>query len=181
MQTGGLPFLADWQNFTVIMGTAAATLTGLMFVVVTLMAGLEGHVAILNAAVSAFNTPTIVHFCAVLLVAGILGAPWRAFAGLSVLLGLAGLGGVTYLLLIVRRRMRGVPGYQTPLKDWLWYLALPLAAYITLTGAAVALPAYPAAALYVTGGVMVALLFLGIHNAWDLVTYLAVERAHPEE
>ena len=33
--------LAAWQNYYVIVGTAAATLTGLMFMVITLMAQLN--------------------------------------------------------------------------------------------------------------------------------------------
>jgi hypothetical protein len=179
MQGSELLFLSNWQNFYMIIGTAAATLTGLMFVVITLMAGIEKHVSTLNAGISAFNTPTIVHFCAVLLIAGILSAPWQAFASVSLLLGLSGLGLVSYLIIVVYR-MRHVPGYQTPLKDWLWYIALPLISYIVLIAAAVVLPANPGLALYIISAVMVVLLFLGIHNAWDLVTYLAVERSHPE-
>ena len=76
MPQAGLPFLTNWQNFYMIIGTAAATLTGLMFVATTLVAGLERHVSTLDAGLSAFNTPTVVHFCAVLLLAGILSAPW---------------------------------------------------------------------------------------------------------
>ena len=160
-----------------LIGTAAATLTGLMFVVTTLIAGIETHVSTLNAGISAFNTPTVVHFCAVLLIAGILSAPWQAFSSVRLLLGLLALGMVLYLI-IVMRRMRQVPHYQTPLKDWLWYMAFPLIAYIALIVAAIALPANPTLALYVISATMVVLLFLGIHNAWDLVTYLAVERSH---
>ena len=51
-------------------------------------------------------------------------------------------------------------------------------AYIALVVAALALPASPAPALYLVSAVMVVLLFLGIHNSSDLVTYLAVERSH---
>ena len=178
MPDAGLPFLTNWQNFYIIFGSAAATLTGLMFVVITLTAGIETHASTLNAGISAFNTPTIVHFCAVLLMAGILSAPWHAFTSVRLLLGLSGLGGVFYLI-IVTQRMRRVPGYQTPLKDWLWYTVFPLIAYIILIVAAMALPASPALALYIISAVMVVLLFLSIHNAWDLVTYLAVERSHP--
>lgn len=83
-------------------------------------------------------------------------------------------------LIIVMQRMRHVPGYQTPLKDWLWYLVFPLIAYMVFIVAAVALPANPALALYFISAVMFALLFIGIHNAWDLVTFFAIERAHPE-
>jgi hypothetical protein len=179
MQEAGLPFLSNWQNFYMIIGTAAATLTGLMFVVITLIAGIETHVPTINAGISAFNTPTIMHFCVVLLIAGILSAPWQAFASVSLLLGLAGLGMVLYMITVIER-MRHVPGYQTPLKDWLWYTAFPLMAYIVLIVAAIELPAYPELALYIISAVLITQLFLSIHNAWDLVTYIAVERAHPE-
>jgi hypothetical protein len=162
-----------------IIGTAAATLTGLMFVAITLIAGIEQHESTLNAGISAFNTPTVVHFCAVLLMAAILSAPWQEFSGTGLLLGLLGLGGVLYLV-IVMRRMRRVPLYQTPLKDWLWYMAFPLIAYIVLIVAAIVLPANPALALYIISAAMIVLLFLGIHNAWDLVTYFTVVRSRPE-
>ena len=114
IQGSELPFLSNWQNFYTIMGTAAATLTGLMFVVTTLIAGIDTHVSILNAAVSAYNTPIVVHFGTVLLLAGILGAPWQTFSSLSILLGLLGLGMVVYSI-IVLRRMRRVPNYQSTL------------------------------------------------------------------
>ena len=179
IQVSELPLLSNWQNFYVIMGTAAATLTGLMFVVTTLVAGIETHVSILNAGVSTFNTPTVVHFCAVLLIAGILSAPWQAFSNVSLLLGLVGLGMVFYLLVILRRMWR-FPNYQATLEDWLWYLAFPLLAHVSLIIAAFVLPTNPVPALYVVGAVMMMLLLVGIRNAWDMVTFLAVERAHSE-
>jgi len=42
------------------------------------------------------------------------------------------------------------------------------------------LPGNPAPALFVIGAGTVLLLFTGIHNAWDTVTYLAIERSQPE-
>lgn len=179
MQGSELPLLSDWQNFYMLIGTAAATLTGLMFVVTTLIAGIETHVETLNAGISAFNTPTVLHFGAVLLMAGILSAPWQVFSSLSLLLVLVGLGMVFYLL-IVMRRMRQVPDYQSTLEDWLWYMVFPLLAHIGLIIAAIGLPATPALALYIISTAMVMLLFVGIRNAWDLVTFLAVERSRPE-
>ena len=179
MQGSELPFLSDWQNFYMIIGTAAATLTGLMFVATTLIAGIDTHVSTAYAGISAFNTPTVVHFCAVLLLAASLSAPWQTFSSVRLLLSLFGLGGVLYLV-IVMRRMRQVPDYQTPLKDWFWYMAFPLLAYLVIIIAASAIPANPALSLYIISAAMVLLLFLAIHNAWDLVTYLAVERSRPE-
>src|SRR6266508_5944982 len=135
MQGPELPLLSSWQNFYMIMGTAAATLTGLMFVVTTLIAGIDAHLSTLNAAVSAFNTPTVVHFGTVLLLAGVLSAPWQTFSSLSLLLGLLGLGMVFYSIIVLRRMWR-VPHYQSTLEDWLWYLAFPLLAHVSLIVAA---------------------------------------------
>ena len=174
-----LLLLSNWQNFYMIMGTAAATLTGLMFVVTTLIAGIDSHISILNAAVSAYNTPTVVHFGTVLLLAGILSTPWQTFSSLSLLLGLLGLGMVFYSI-IVMRRMRRVPNYQSTLEDWLWYMAFPLLANVLLIVAAFVLPKNPSPALYIVGSAMMLLLLVGIRNAWDMVTFLAVERAHSE-
>ena len=179
MQGYELPFLSQWQNFYMIMGTAAATLTGLMFVVTTLIAGIDAHLSTLNAAVSAFNSPTVVQFAAVLLLVGILSAPWQTFSSLSLPLGLVGLGMAFYFILVLRR-MRRVPHYQSTLEDWSWYLAFPLLAHVFLIVAAFVLPNNPSPALYLLGAAMMMLLLTGIRNAWDMVTFLAVERAHSE-
>ena len=179
IQGSELPLLGSWQNFYMIMGTAAATLTGLMFVVTTLIAGIDTHASTLNAGVSAFNTPTVVHFCAVLLLAGILSAPWQTFSSVSVLLGLLGLGMLSYLMIIMRR-MRQMPNYQSTLEDWLWYMAFPLLAHVFLIIAALVLPENSAPALYIVSAVMMMLLLTGIRNAWDMVTFLAIERSHSE-
>ena len=73
-----------------------------------------------------------------------------------------------------------MPHYQSTLEDWLWYMAFPLLAHILLIVAAFVLPENPAPALYIVGAAMLLLLFVGIRNAWDMVTFLAVERAHSE-
>ena len=179
IQGSELPILSNWQNFYMIMGTAAATLTGLMFVATTIIAGIDTHVPTANAGVAAFNTPTVVHFCAVLLLAGILSAPWQTFSSLSLLLGLLALGMMLYLIIVFRRMWR-VPHYQSTLEDWLWYMAFPLLAHVLLIIAAFVLPKNPSSALYIVGAAMLLLLLVGIRNAWDMVTFLAVERAHSE-
>lgn len=179
MQGTELVLLRQWQNFYMIAGTAAATLTGLMFVVTTLIAGIDGHLSTLHAAVAAFNTPNVVHFCVVLLLAGILSAPWDAYSTLSFPLGLVGLGMFSYLI-VVMRRMRRVPNYQSTLEDWSWYLGLPLLASVLLIVAAFMLLNNPALALYIVSISIMSFLLVGIRNAWDMVTFLAVERARAD-
>jgi amino acid transporter len=121
-----------------------------------------------------------VHFGIVLLLAGVLSAPWQTFSSVGILLGLVGLGMVIYSI-VVMRRMRRVPHYQSTLEDWSWYLALPLLANVLLILAAFMLQENPASALYIVGAAMLLLLLTGVRNAWDMVTFLAVERAHSED
>jgi hypothetical protein len=178
MQEAVLPLVA-WQTFYVLIGTAAATLTGLMFVVVTLIAGVRGRASTPSEAFATFNTPNVWHFCAALLVAAILIVPWQALWQAGVLLGLSGLVGVSYVL-IVLRRVRRQTDYQPVLEDWLFHTVLPLVTYIAFLVAALLLPGYPAPALFVIAAATILLLFIGIHNAWDNVTYIVLELSQPE-
>jgi hypothetical protein len=169
--------LAPWQNFYVIIGSAAAALTGLMFVVIALITRTRARRS--SGTLAAFGTPNVVHFGAALLVAAILSAPWQALWNAGLLLGLSGLGGVTYVVIVVRRARRQTD-YQPVLEDWLWHTVFPLVSYTALVVSAVVLPGNPALALFGIGAVTVLLLFIGIHNAWDTVTYVAVELSEPE-
>ena len=54
-------------------------------------------------------------------------------------------------------------------------LALPFVAYAALLAVAFFLQRYPATSLFVIGGTTLLLLFVGIHNAWDSVVYIAIE------
>ena len=172
-----LSLLSNWQNFYMLVGTAAATLTGLMFVATTLLAGLNPHMDTANAGISAFNTPTVVQFCAVLSLAGIFSAPWQTFSMIDLLLGLLSVGMLVYQVIIMQR-MRRMPHYQSTLEDWLWYMVLPLLANIMFIVAAILLTRNPSLALYLIGSAMLMLLLIGIRNAWDNVTFLALMRAH---
>ena len=127
------------------------------------------------AEIRAFGTPTIVHFCAVLLVSTILSAPWTAFSSVGIGLGSCGAVGVTYAVMIVLRARRQT-GYRPVLEDWLWHCGLPLMAYSALVVAAIVLARHAALSLFAVGAAVILLLFIGIHNAWDTVTYILVER-----
>ena len=127
--------------------------------------------------IGAFSTPTVFHFGAALLVAAILSAPWSMLWNIELLLGLCGLGGVTYNMIVLRRLLRVLrqSNYNPVLEDWLWYIAFPLVSYIALIVAAILLPGNAALALFVIAAAAVLLVFIGIHNAWDVVIYTAFE------
>jgi hypothetical protein len=132
--------------------------------------------------IAAFNTPNVVHFCLALLVAAILCAPWQVLWNASLLLSLCGLGGAIYVVIVLRRlrRVRQGTEYTPVLEDWLWHTVFPLVSYTALVVAAIMLPGNPAPALFVTGAATLLLLFSGIHNAWDAVTYVVIVQSQPE-
>jgi hypothetical protein len=172
MADSGLPLLTAWESFYVILGSSSAALIGLMFVVVTLLAGDQAVAT--TEGVSAFGAPTVIHFCAAFLVSAILSAPWGRLwqAGLAV--GLTGLAGLTYDV-VVLRRVRRQTDYRPVLEDWSWHILLPFAAYLTLMVAGILVRGSPHGALFGIAAAAVLLLFIGIHNAWDTITYIATQ------
>jgi hypothetical protein len=170
--------LTSWTNFYVIVGSSSGALTGLTFVVITLLAGRQMEEVRLG--MNAFTTPIIVHFTAVLLVAALLSAPWTALEPVALLLGLGSVGGVGYVALVVRR-LRRMRSYQLEWDDWLWYAVLPAVGYATLLVSAILLPGHPTQVLFVAATAMVLLLAVGIRNAWDVVTYIAILQIAPPE
>src|SRR5260370_40723787 len=125
--------LIPWATFYVIVGSAAAVLTGLMFLVITLTTGTRARRP--EEGIAAFSTPTIVHFCVALAVAAILSAPWQVLWHAVLLLGLSGLGGLAYIGVVVRR-VRRQASYRPVLEDWLWHVVFPLVSYVALVVAA---------------------------------------------
>ncbi len=179
MQEAMVAPLTTWANFYVIIGSAAAALTGLMFVVITLIANASVRKAS-DLTVAAFGTPNVVHFCAALLVAAILSAPWQVLWNAGILLGFCGLGGVGYAIIVTRRAFRQTE-YEPVLEDWLWHVIFPFVCYTALVAAAILLESVATVALFIIGAVVVMLLFIGIHNAWDSVTYMVITRAQLQD
>jgi len=161
--------LDGWGNFYVIVGSSAGALIGLQFVVITLIADTP-VIRDMKRASSAFSTPNIVHFGAVLLLSAVVAAPWRGFAVVENLWGALGIAGVLYAF-IVSRRMRVQTAYKPEFEDWLFHALLPFAAYATLIGSAFASRVDVEKSLFGVGAAALLLLFIGIHNAWDAVTY----------
>jgi hypothetical protein len=174
-----VPALAAWESFYVIVGSSAAALTGLQFVVMTLIADSERSMGS-SESTAAFGTPTVVHFCAALLVSAVLSAPWHRLSSAGWALGITGATGCVYIGLVIRRA-RKQDHYQPVVEDWIWHVTLPLTAYAALLVSSLTLRAHPYGSLFVVAGVALLLLFIGIHNSWDTVTYIAVVQRQGSE
>ncbi|HEY1978059.1 MAG TPA: hypothetical protein VGG89_16025 [Candidatus Baltobacteraceae bacterium] len=157
-----------------MIATSAATLTGLVFVVITLVRDSRTTLPD-EEGLATFTTPIVIHFGAALYVAAVFIVPWRAYGGVAVLVGLCGVYGVAFMLRVVLRTLRlGSDTYVPDAEDWIWYNFVPLLSYLTILGGAIALPHAALQALFAIAGGVLLLLFTGIRNAWDVVTYLAI-------
>jgi hypothetical protein len=161
-----------WENFYVIVGSSAAALTGLQFVVIALVA--EARRKGKSETVSAFGTPTVVHFGVVLAAASVLSAPWQDATIPGVMLAMCGVGGVGYAG-IVTARARRQTSYKPVLEDWLAHSILPLIAYSILLTGALFIERRDGGGLFAIGAATLLLLFIGIHNSWDSVAYVATD------
>lgn len=167
----GDPALSAWESFYVIVGSSGAALIGLQFVVIAVIA--DRRPLATGGSISAFGTPTVVHFGGALIISAIMSAPWPSLVPASVVLALGGLGGLVYGVIVVRHARRQTE-YEPMGEDWLWYSILPCTAYAALGVAALWLRARSQLALFVVAGAALSLLLIGIHNAWDTVTYIVL-------
>jgi hypothetical protein len=172
MEQAVLPPFAAWETFYILVGSSAAALTGLQFVVIALGAEVN---ALSRTTMRAFGTPTIVHFSATLLISAILSAPWHSVTGPAVCIGTFGVLGIAYVLRVVTHTQQQT-AYVPVLEDWMFHCAFPLVAYAMVLATAIGLPHHTTTSLFIVGAASLLLLFVGIHNAWDAATYIALDR-----
>jgi len=162
--------LTAWESFYVIVGSSAAALTGLQFVVMTLIAGSRVRAA--SGDIAAFGSPTVVHFCVAVFVCAALSSPWQSLLNAGIAIGGCGGIGVIYAL-VVTRRAHSRTQYKPVFSDWIWHVVLPLIAYIAILTSGIMLGRAPSDSLFVIGAAILLLVYIGIHNAWDTVIYVA--------
>ena len=166
--------LHAWHDFYVLIGTAAATLIGLMFVAASIASSYmtEQH----KAGIQAFFSPTVVHFAAVLITCVVLSAPsltWTVLGGLLLAIGAVGLG---YSCTVwVRMGRRGFTA-TIDLADRFWYALSPVAGHLLIAAAAVMVLLRDERSLELLAVAIVVLLLASIRNAWDITTW-AVTRS----
>src|SRR5947207_2152357 len=166
--------VSGWETFYVILGSSAAALTGLMFVVIALTGeARRGGLKATVASIRAFGTPIIVHFGAVLLLAALLTTPAHTVITLSLSLaacGVGGLGFVRWVAIQTRRQQE----YQPVDEDYEWHITLPAIVYGAVLLGAAGRWWRPIPALTLVGAAALFLLYIGIRNAWDSAIYIAV-------
>jgi hypothetical protein len=166
--------LGPWHDYYELLGTASATMVGLLFVAVTVGSGAFSSSR--RAALRVFLSASLVNFGLILVACLIVLAPIRNW----LLLGLAVLGcglfGLTHAGLACRDTLRDGLYKRIDLEDRVWYLVMPLLGYLLMVGSGAAL-AWPwergCAVLAFAVGL---LLVVGLHNAWDITVWSMTRR-----
>jgi hypothetical protein len=104
-----------------------------------------------------------------------MSAPWASLYNPQIILGVAGVFGIAYVLRLTLRARR-LSIYEPDFEDWTWFFVLPLIAYVAIAVSAILLPTAAATSLFVIAAATILMIFIGIHNAWDVVTFLAIEQ-----
>jgi hypothetical protein len=163
--------MEGWTDYFFMVGSAAAALIGLMFVVVTLTAGRDRRE--LERGKKLYTTPIVWHLCVVVVLSGAalarpVSSRWLGIGCLFV--GVMGIGYALYITVgILRAQLASnFSGY-----DAFWYGAAPGLIYAAVGGSGLAMLQGDPWAVDVFGAAVMALLLVSIHNEWDLVTYLA--------
>ena len=171
----GPSLLAGWENFYVIIGSAAGGLTGLTFVLIALIREVLHRDAggQQPTGLAAFVTPTIVHFSGILALCAFLSMPRQRTASLSVGFALAGIAGLAYGAFIAANMPRRGDRYVPVLEDWIWNVILPTIAYGCFLLMAALIWSRPAETLYGVAVLSLLLLFIGIRNAWDIAVWMS--------
>jgi hypothetical protein len=164
--------MADgWNDFFFMIGSSAAALIGLMFVVVTLTAG-RGRDEV-ERGKQLYTSPIVFHLAVVLVLSGVAIAPDVTDVVFGIISGCLGALGVAVGLrsAIGIRRRPGAPEAAT--FDIFWYGVAPAILYVGLGAAAVATLYKWHWSTVASAADLMALLLVSIHAEWDLVTYLA--------
>lgn len=167
---------ATWQTFYVLIGTAAATLMGLMFVAVTFGASLVSAQSTPTA--RAFLDPPFYHFASALVIACTVVVPTMSARLLGGMLLAGALVRVTSLLRTFRHMRAAQRQFNDiELSDWMTAIVLPFVCYLVLAASGAGFIAGYAVAFDGTAAATIAILVLGIVGAWELMLWLALTRA----
>ncbi len=166
--------LGPWHEFYELLGTASATMVGLLFVAASVSSGVFS--ADRRAPLRVFLSASVVHFSSILAASLIVLAPmqsWEWFGGLILTCAVFGL---VYSCSAWRDTVRDGLNKSIDLEDRVWYLVLPIVGYVfeAVSGFALVSQMEPGCALLALSvGI---LLVVGIHNAWDITVWTITRR-----
>ena len=131
-----------WDSYYLLIGSAAAALIGLMFVVATLTGGRD-RTSIMRAA-SIYMTPTVFHFAVVVVVSAVVLAPRLSAAHEGFAIGACAWIGLVYAVVVTIRMLRAKTSEVPHWSDIWCYGVAPAAIYLGLSTADITVWSAPA-------------------------------------
>jgi hypothetical protein len=162
--------LKQWHDFYALIGTASATLVGLIFIADSIGAGVftREH----QVGIRSFLSPTVVHFSSVLIICLLATVPTENWSLLGVFLTVVGLIGLSYSAWIWRRMTKHGLTASIDVADRLWYAFWPIAGYLLVAISGAGLELHALRGLDVLAIALILLLLTGIRNAWDMTIWI---------
>jgi hypothetical protein len=157
------PLLERWSNFYLLTSAAAATLIGLLFVVITL--GAERRRQGDAAKIPIYLTPTVIYFAHVLFLGALLIFPSHTQLTATLCICLAGVVGSLYSGTTL---IGGAKKSFVERRDRIPYAILPFGAYGLLVLGGVLLLHNPQRGLTLVAVGMLSLLGVAIRNSWAI-------------
>ena len=163
--------LAQWHEFYILLGTAAASLVALLFVAASIGAG---YLSIARGSPThTYTSPIVFHYTFVLFLSLAALVPANTDWSLAGIVGVSAAIALGYSCFIFARVMRAS---AVDLDDRLGYGASPLAAYAAALAAAIFIFMHSDVGPPLLAGALILLLLINIRNAWDLTLFFAQRR-----
>ncbi len=175
-----MPMLHNWQNFYLLTGTAAATMTGLLFVALSISSSLSVGLKYATNAIETFMTPVLVCYGQAFLISCLGIVP---FSNAAIPGGIALALGAAYCLLAIRVIWRLLIVHRSDVDkgSWPWHGLMPLLIGLLLVGAGLGILA---ANSLVPAGLAIAdllCLIVGLRNSWSLTIWLVLRQAQGKD
>jgi hypothetical protein len=160
--------LADWHEFYGLLGTAAAALLSLLFVVASI--GASAMTPQTAGGTRTFMSPVAFHYANVLFLGLVALIPVQTWESFGLTIGVAAAGSIIYSLVILVRVLRDS---RADVVDNFAYGAVPAVCYAAGLVSSVLILKESAVGLNVLAGAALLLLVVNIRNAWDLMLSMA--------
>jgi len=166
--------MESWHEFYSLLGTASATMVGLLFVAASVGSGVftSGR----RAALRVFLSASVVNFSLTLAASLVMLAPVADLRWVAAVVLACGLFGLAHSCLAWRDTLHDGLISSIDTEDRVWYMALPILGYLCIIGSAVALALQPTAGCAALAASTGLLLAIGVHNAWDITLWIITRR-----
>lgn len=167
--------LREWQNFYFMIGSASATLVGLIFVALSLGGSVLSSYRPVE--VQIYVTPTVVHFAMVLVSAALMLIPALGPGILGSGLLVLGIVGVAISIRTARWMwQQGVPMNSL---HWLSHALMPFLSYVLVIATGMGLVSGVSEAMIGLAFGTIILVIAGLRNSWELTLWILKNRHTP--